>query len=500
MVDYGVNVIRQPSGVQAPRTARSALSVFVGVAPMANATNPAKPNEVVMCQTMSEFESRFGVSNDYLTYRLNGAAWLLFEVMRVRPVIFCSVLDVDKPAHTASKMRNVDLTQRFGFARETVITDFGVIPAMLQARLTDTGGLPIGSPLVQGEDFVLGVDGAGYTTIKAVMGGAIFALDGIQETVTVALDYDCVNPAGVTNLDIIGSGSSGLSTGLRTISRVFPRLREVPALVMAPGFSDAAVIAALTGACRDINSVFQANCIADIDSTATGARTYDQVVDFKFKAGMTDDRLLACWPCARFGDRIIHMSTVMAGLANVADAENNAPAEILSNLLINCNGFCLEDGTPVELSLDEANVLRGNGVATGLFWDGGFRSWGAYTAAWPANTDPAYSFFNISRHMSWHANHLVLTYFQNVDMDYSRDNIENVLDTENDFLRSLHARGITPISSIAYPPEYNSDGDLLLGRMVFLVLLADYIPTQQINFLQRFNFQALRDEILGGAA
>ena len=90
---------------------------------------------------------------------------------------------------------------------------------------------------------------------------------------------------------------------------------------------------------------------------------------------------LTCWPMLKLGNYKFHMSTQLAGLIATVDAGNGGcPYESLSNKNLQCDGMILEDGTEVNLTLAQANILNSNGINTALNFMGGWCAWGNYTA------------------------------------------------------------------------------------------------------------------------
>ena len=496
MNDFGVNILFDPTQVTGTREAKSAYTCAVGRAPMANAYGGAGARAAngrfVMCTSLADFKNKFGWSEDFLTYELCGVAHVYFSLFSVNTVAFNSALDTE--VHTEPKQSSIVLSQRFGRPRVTDLEDFGAVTETIQVFLTDQDEVPVGEALVPGEDYTLGINAQGYSFIRPVLGGAIFPVNPAQEDVTVAVSYDVVTPGAVTNMDIIDA--------LEDVRNVYPKLHNVPQLLIAPGWSRGAGVSdALVGVSSNINGIFNANSLTDIDSTGTGARDYEAAAQFKDKNGQSDATQKPCWPCRRLDDEhIIHFSTVLAGLVASMEANIGAPSQTESNQTLPGMGMCLEDGTPVSLGLDEANWLRGYGIATGLFWDGADRAWGAYSGAAPSSTDPAELFWTTNRWLRWYGNNLALTWFQKVDVNITRRLIDHIVATENDRLRQYNAQGWCPVGEIFFPEELNSNAQLAMGHIVFKAKPSAYLPAQRIDFHIELDLQPFFDELRGDSA
>lgn len=127
----------------------------------------------------------------------------------------------------------------------------------------------------------------------------------------------------------------------------------VPDLLCAPGYSQqSTVAAAMTAKAGNINGLFRAKALIDIDCGASGARAYSDVLTKKNAANIADEDEIAFWPMAKLGDYKFHLSTQMAGLMAQIDTGNGGcPYESPSNKGLQCDGLCLEDGTEVNLTL-----------------------------------------------------------------------------------------------------------------------------------------------------
>ena len=108
---------------------------------------------------------------------------------------------------------------------------------------------------------------------------------------------------------------------MELLDEVFPRFRLVPGTVIAPGFStDNSVSVVLKSKVKNINSVFRAEAIIDID-TAT-VIDYTKVPEAKENAGLSDTALIVAWPKVALSGTQYHLSTQLASLMHLTDSEN----------------------------------------------------------------------------------------------------------------------------------------------------------------------------------
>ena len=195
----------------------------------------------------------------------------------------------------------------------------------------------------------------------------------------------------VTASDIVGGVdiATGNETGLEVVRQIYPRFAMTPGILMAPRFSkDATVTAALQAKTTEINSVFRAVCIVDIDSSKeTGATKYADVKVQKERQAATSANCYAVWPYAKVGDVIYSGSTLAGALTSYTDAQHqDIPNWSPSNKTLSISAACLEDGTEVILDQDQANTVNSYGVATFLNING-YRLWGNNTCC--SSTPPA---------------------------------------------------------------------------------------------------------------
>ena len=294
--------------------------------------------------------------------------------------------------------------------------------------------------------------------------------------------------------DIVGGVdvNTGEERGLEVIRQVYPKLGLTPGILLAPRFSkNPNVAAALQAKTKEINGVFRAVCVIDIDSSSTGARKYTDVKEQKEGQATTDANAYAVWPFGKVGDTIYSGSTLAGALTAYTDAVNgDTPNVSPSNKTLAISAACLEDGTEVVLDQDQANTLNSFGVATFLNING-FRLWGNNTAAYPSTTDPKDRWFAVRRFMSWAANTFILTYFQKVDSPANKRLIETIVDSENVRGNSFVAQGICARYEITFNESENPLTSLMDGTITFHQYITPYMPAEDIENIIEFDPQAL---------
>ena len=144
------------------------------------------------------------------------------------------------------------------------------------------------------------------------------------------------------------------------------------------------------------------------------------------------ERQIVCWPKIKLGDDVFHLSTPLIGLMNKIDAGNDdTPYESPSNKTLQMNACVLSSGKEIDLGLEQANYLNGQGIVTALNWTGGWRAWGNRTGAYPANTDVKDAFIAVRRMFDWIGNEFILTFWQKVDKPITRRLIKTIVNSYN---------------------------------------------------------------------
>lgn len=478
--NHGVSVNEAPTSVVVPVEASAGLPVVFGTAPLNLAETQENVNKPVLVHTYGEAVKALGYSDDWENYTLCEFMDSHFSKFNLSPVVFVNVLDTEthKTSVPESTVAHANKVSKIAVK--------GILLDSLEVKL-DSGS----QPLVKGTDYLAAFDANGEVVITALSGGAI---PGSQTTLTVS--YDKLNPAAVTNTDIIGGvdGSTGEYTGLELVNKVFPMFRLVPGQILAPGWSHDPVVAAVMKAkAKNINGVFNAIAVADIDSSADGANQYTEVAAWKNDNNYTDPSMVACWPKVPLGDKVYHLSTQFAGVTCQTDAANDdTPYVSPSNKNLQANGAVTADGKEVSLGQDQAAYLNSQGIVTALNWIGGWKLWGSQTAAYPSITDVKDSVIPIRRMFNWIGNTIILTYWQHVDNPTNKRLIDTVVDSINIWLNGITARAGLLGGRVEFRRDENPETDLLNGIVRFHVYLGASPATREIGFTLEYDVSYLQ--------
>ncbi len=469
---HGVYVQEQATKLIAPVLGTAGLQVVVGTAPVNMLPDPAAAcNTPLLVQSYAEAVGAVGYNSDFAAYTLCESISVNFQVVGTGPMVFINVLD---PAKHSADIEETELE----------VTD-GV------AHLNAVGALPGTLKVLDGETELKREEN--YTTLFNEDGTLSIALIG-GAAATLKVSGKRLDPALVTPNDIIGGVdvNTGKETGLEVIRQIYPKLAMTPGILLAPRFSASPnVSAALQAKTKDINGVFKAVTVIDIDSTAEGATKYTDVKEQKEKQAVTDPNAYAVWGYGKLGDVVYSGSALAASLTAYTDAVNgDIPNVSPSNKTLSIGAICLADGTEIMLDQTQANTVNGFGVATFLNMNG-FRLWGNNTACYPGNSDPKDRWFSVRRFFCWTGNTFILTYFQKVDDPTNPRLIEAIVDSENVRGNSFVARDICARYEITFNEDENPTTDLLNGKITFHQYLTPYVPAEDIENILEFDPDAL---------
>jgi len=472
---HGVRTRQVRTSISTPVTAASGVTFVVGTAPVQIHGGVAPEgggslvfqnvNVPVMGINNGDAVRALGYSDDWKKYSLCEVMYNHYRLYTTAPVFFVNVLN---PA----RHRKTVAAQVYQIRDRQVILPLEAIAETVTA-----------ADYKKGEDFELFYDESALV-LEILDGGAI--APGVTE---LSVAFDAVAPEQVTKADIIGgfNVATKQTTGLELIEQVFPRFGVVPDLIICPGYShDAEVAAVMTAKATNINGIFEAKAIIDVDTNAV--KHFADVPAWKRDKNINDKHQILCFPKFRLAERVFHASTQAAGLMGRTDTLNNgAPSESPSNKLLRINGAVLDDGTEVLLDLQQANFLNANGIVTALNFIGGFVLWGNETACFPANTDVKDFFIPVSRMFGWVSNSVILTYWNQVDRKMSRRFIESIVDSVNIWINGLVSEEHLLGGRVEFREEDNTLTGMMAGKATFRIFLTPPSPAREIEFVLEYD-------------
>jgi len=463
---HGIRTRQVPTSIQTPVTAASGVTFVVGTAPVQMVENGAV-NVPVMGLNDGDAGRRLGYSDDWKKYSLCEVMFSHYRLYATAPVFFVNVLDPTRHRMTMSALPHPIVDGRVTMSLEAIKSSVTV------------------------ENYTLGVDfdlfydqNTAALILEILEGGTI---DPQRTELSIA--YNVVDPTQVSKADILGGFNvvTKETTGFELIEEIFPRFGIVPDILICPGWShDAEVAAVMAAKAPTINGIFEAKAIIDVDTITV--KHFADVPLWKRRQNINDKRQILCFPKFQLAERVFHASTHAAGIIGRTDTNNGgAPSESPSNKLLRINAMTLDDGTEVVLDTTQANFLNANGVVTALNFIGGFVLWGNETACFPGNTDVKDYFIPVSRMFGWVSNSVILTYWNQVDRKMSRRFVESIIDSVNIWLNGLVSEEHLLGGRVEFRNEDNSLVALMSGKATFRIFMTPPSPAREIEFVLEYD-------------
>lgn len=466
---HGVSTRQIETSVSTPVTAGSGIAFVVGTAPVH--VVGGKINVPILANNYSEAVAALGYSDDWSKYSLCEVIYSHFKLYGVSPVIFVNVLDPAKHKTTVPAT-NIDLTEGKAYLPLEAIKSTVVVK--------NEGG---STPYTLESDYDLFYDN-GKLVIEVLDGGTI-----PQAATKLNVAYSKVDPALVTDAEVIGgfNVTTKETTGFELIDKVFPMFGIVPDVLLCPGWSHKAEVAAIMSSkAQNINGIFEGKALIDVDTTAV--KHYADAPAWKKAQNINAKTQILCFPMCKLGGKVFHMSTQAAGLMAKVDSENgDSPCESPSNKLLQINSTVLADGTEVALDLQQANFLNSNGIVTALNFIGGFVLWGNETACFPASTDVKDYFICVSRMFGWVSNSVILTYWSKIDSKLNRRLIDSIIDSLNIWLNGLTSEEKLLGGRVEFKEEENSTTSIMAGKAVFHIYMTPPSPAKELEFILEYD-------------
>lgn len=308
---------------------------------------------------------------------------------------------------------------------------------------------------------------------------------------------DTVLTIGYNKADLSAITAQTIESAVEKIEECKARFGIVPDLICCPGWSqNPAVAAVMASKAGSINGLFKGKAVVDLDTSTSGADTYDDVLQYKTKNGYTDKNMIVCWPLIAVGNHIFDYSVLLCGHMASIDANNdNIPYESPSNKLIAISGCCDANGNEIILSIQQADIVSiSAGVVTAINYDG-WRVWGNYTGCHPGNTDVAKYFICTNRMMDFICNNFVNTYWSYIDKSVTRVLIDAIVNSFNAYLAGLTADGKLYGGKIQYVEDNNSATDIIAGKFRLDTIMASPVPAQQLDMFVEFDVALLTDAL-----
>ncbi|MBE6537938.1 MAG: phage tail protein [Ruminococcaceae bacterium] len=473
MLNHGINTYKSDTSFSAVKTAAVGIPLFIGAWPCHMAAGYV--DTPVLATSFAEAKEKGGYSNEWRNsdfspkWNLCQAMYSHFKLFGMSPAIFINVFDPSK--HTeAMAETSVEVENHIAkLSADVIATD-------LIVKAGETA-------LSEGTDYEIIYDDGCF--IELLKEGAGY------EATSLTVSGKTADPSAIKATDI--------EAAIEKADLCKTVLGIIPDLICAPGYSKLPSVAAVMAAkAPSIGGLFYGKAVCDIDSSATGAPTYDKVLKWKNDNGYTDENMIDAWGIAKVGDYLFDMSVIVCGQIASVDTENGGcPYESPSNKSLSISGLCNEAGEDINLTLAQADIVSTTaGVVTAFNFDG-WVLWGNHTACYPASADVAEYFICTNRMHDWINNTFTNTFWSEIDKPMTRVRIDSIVNSFNSWLAGLIHEGKLYGGQIEYIADNNPAASLVGGKIRLDTTFASPVPMQQINMYSEFDVDTLVSSLNG---
>uniref|UniRef100_UPI00262B7A4B hypothetical protein n=1 Tax=uncultured Bilophila sp. TaxID=529385 RepID=UPI00262B7A4B len=475
MAKLGVHVYEKATSVQTPKVATVGIPFVVGTAPVQSAAKPAKSNVPVLVTSWDEAVEKLGFSYDWESYTLCEFMYSNLQLFGAQPVIFCNIND---PA----SMKREEAAADYTVADHRVAVSVDAIADTIKVSVAEGAGETAATRALERDtDYSILYDRDDTDTYVCIV--ELLEDGSAYDAETVSVAYSAADPKTATVADVVD--------GVAQVDACLTAVGLVPDLIAAPGWSHNTVVAAVMATkAAAINGLFKGKAVIDADSGEDGVTEYSQLSGYKNKNNFVDVDQIICWPMVQLGDYRFHLSTQLCGLMATVDAGNRGiPYESPSNKNLKMDACVLADGTPVNLTWNQVDLIAGSwGVVTAVnFLDSGWVAKGNYTACYPGNTDVKDQFIPVSRMFDFIGNTLIRTFWSKLDKPMTPALRDSILQTCNIWLGGLTGGGYLYGARAEMLAEENPLTSLLDGIITLHIYNAPPVPAQEIDFILEYD-------------
>lgn len=471
-LNHGINTYKSATDFATVKESAVGIPFFIGAWPCHTAKGYTGTPQ--LATSFSEAKELGGYSTEWRDtdgapkWNLCQAMYSHFRMFSVAPAVFLNVFDPSK--HKTSVAASA-VTVADHMAKLPLDT---LNSTALVVKTTDTQSVT----LKKDTDYEVYYD-ENNCIIELLADGAGYTKSNLS------IAYDKANPGAIVASDI--------EAAVEKVEMCKSMVGIVPDLLCAPGWSSTPSVAAVMAAkSANINGLYKAKAVVDIDTSASGADEYSDVITYKNANGYTDKNMIVCWPLVKSGNYVFDLSTVVCGLiASVDSGNGDCPYESPSNKSLSITGACTKAGGEIALTLPQADVISyTDGVVTVLN-NGGWVLWGNYTGSWPKSSDVAEVFVCTSRTQDWLCNTFVDTFWNYIDRPLTRVLIDAIVNSYNSWLNGLTHEGKLYGGEIQYIAENNPTTNLVGGKFRLDTKMASPVPAQEIDMYVEYDVDYL---------
>lgn len=463
---HGLQVNEVDSGEKTYLSLKTPI-VVVGAAPI-NMGDLTCVNEPILIQNKEEATRYFGGVNFIEGFNISETLYSAFQLYGVAPIICINVLDPER--HSEVKVLN-SLIVKNGVAK---IEETGIIPGEL--RLLKGGT----EEAIQPTAYEVAFDANGYLEIY-LEDSSIVTLDGSAKI---------LNPTLIQSADIIGR--IDLMTlkkeGLEVVDDIFQKYSVIPGVGICPGHThDNEIRTIMNTKFANINGgKWKSIIVTDIPETTK----YGEAIQWKKDNNAIDSTQILCYGKGVLGDKILHLSTLVACELLRGNAINDGvPCDSPSNKSAKVSKIVYKDSDAnkyMDVSLDEkqAELLNENGILTAIQTTGGFVFWGNRTAAFQpgGTTEKKDIWIHAKRMIQFICNTIAINNQNEVDKKMPITRVIAIRDDVNQWLSSLKSQEKILGGRVEFRKNDNPGENVANGKFVWFIVFGDIPIGENLNF------------------
>lgn len=461
---HGVETINVSSGSNPIQVVKTAVIGLVGVAPMGAVNTPILVNNPAGAAQFGAPIPGFSIPQSLDVIFKQGAG----------TVIVVNVFDATK--HTTQ----VD-------DESQTVTD-----GTLKLNYAPIGAVTIKD---SSDDPVTYVDGVDYSIDE--YGNFTVLSSNISDSEVLKFTYKRFDETKVLAADIIGAYDSDddSRTGTKCFDLAYNLFGFTPKILIAPTFSQVNAVAAELVALAD-----KYRAITYLDAPA--GTSIANAIAGRGPAGSinfstSSQRVELLYP---------HLQKYDVATDTYVNFPYSAFKAGLRAAVDNAEGYWVSDSNheikgvtgvevPLTASINNANTdvnrLNEAGITTVFNSFGtGIRAWGNRNASYPTNTKID-SFVSVRRVADIVAESIELACLENIDKPINLGWVDDVVESVNNFLRTLIRRGAIIDGRCWYNPDDNPVSELQQGKVVFSYDLCPPPAAERITFMQHINAEYL---------
>ena len=471
-LNHGINAYKSDTEFSSVIEAAVGIPFFIGAWPCHTANGytgkPQIASNFAEAKKLGGFSKEWRDESGNPKWNLCQAMYSQFKLFGVGPAIFMNLFN-PKTHKTAVSESQYTVNDHVVILSADVINDDSLV-----VKTTDETP----AELVKETDYTVIYDEKNcYIELTSV--------SDYYSSASLSISYNAAHPEAITADDV--------AAAVEKIEECKSLFNIVPDLICAPGWSSVPSIAVVMAAkAASINGIYRAKAVVDLDTSASGADEYSDVLVFKNKNGYTDENMIVCWPLCIVGTDIFDMSVIVCGeIARVDSNNGDCPYESPSNKSVPITGACVKSGDEITLTLPQADIVSYSAGVVTVINNGGWVLWGNYTGCWPSDTDVAKHFICTNRMQDWICNTFVNTFWSYLDRPLNRIMIDAITNSFNSWLSGLTHEGKLYGGEIQFVTENNPTTDLIAGKFRLDTKEASPVPAQEINMYAEYDIDYL---------